>query len=67
MSKHTPRRWSFDDKCYELAEHFAQGESMSEDELKDLAQLIQDACEDYLRYRESQAEAAALATTEVQS
>ena len=45
-------RWSVDEKSYELAEHFAQGEDFTEAELKEFSQVIQDACEDYLRDRE---------------
>lgn len=45
------RQWSVDPKSYELAEHFAQGESLTEDELKEFSQAIQDCCEDWLRHR----------------
>ncbi len=45
------KNWSVDPKSYELAEHFAKGENLSESELKELSQEIQDTCESYLRYR----------------
>lgn len=45
-------RWSVDPKSYELAEHFGQGEALTQDELKELSQAIQDAAEDWLRARE---------------
>ncbi len=47
------RRFSVDPASYELAEHFAQGEGLSEDELKEFSQAIQDCCEDWLRAREA--------------
>ena len=49
MSK--PSRWSVDPASYELAEHFAQGENLTEDELKELSQLIQDTVEGYFTAR----------------
>lgn len=45
------QRWSVDPKSYELAEHFAQGENLTEAELKELSQAIQDCCEDFLSFR----------------
>jgi hypothetical protein len=51
MSTGILRNWSVDPKSYELAEHFAQGEHFTEHELKELSQLIQDVCEDFLRSR----------------
>jgi hypothetical protein len=46
------RPYSVDPASYELAEHFAQGEGLTEAELKELSQAIQDAAEDWLRARE---------------
>lgn len=46
------KTWSVDPKSYELAEHFAQGEALTEDELKQFSQAIQDAAEDWLQARE---------------
>lgn len=36
---------SYDPKCEELARHFADGEDLSEDQIKDLADSIQEAVE----------------------
>ena len=46
--------WSYDDKCEELARRFVADEELldaTEDEVRDLAQTIQDALEDWLRVR----------------
>ncbi len=51
MVKNLEKRWSVDEKAYELAAHFAQGEALSEQELKDFSQAIQDRCEDWLAAR----------------
>jgi hypothetical protein len=40
------RKWSFDPKCYDLAEHFL-GSRVPERVLNELAQAIQDTVEDY--------------------
>ena len=43
------RRYSFDSACYSLAEHFLSDyENVTEQNKKNLAQNIQDACEDFL-------------------
>jgi hypothetical protein len=39
-------QWSFDPKCYELAEHFI-GMHAPQEFLNELAQAIQDTVEDY--------------------
>ncbi len=46
-----PTRWSVDEKSYELAEHFAQGENCNEAELRELSQLIQDTVESFFSAR----------------
>ena len=48
------RNFSVDTKSYELAEHFAQDEAppLTEAELRDLAQDIQEAVEDWFANRE---------------
>jgi len=48
------RIWCVDEKSYELAEHFAQGERLSEEEMKEFSQAIQDCCEDWLQGRRAQ-------------
>lgn len=42
---------SYDSKCYELAEHFLPDDA-SEDLKAELAQLIQQTCEDYCQEME---------------
>lgn len=44
----------FDPKCYELAEHFALGESFTDGELSDLAREIQGAVEDWFSARNAE-------------
>jgi hypothetical protein len=41
------RKWSFDPKCYELAEHFMPPEAPKR-VINELAQAIQDAVEDHI-------------------
>jgi hypothetical protein len=41
------RKYSYDEKCYELAQYFLQDSKASEDTIKSLAQALQDICEDY--------------------
>ena len=47
-----------DSKCFDLACHFLSDVEARPDEHDDLAQVIQDAIEDWLSYRENRAEAA---------
>jgi hypothetical protein len=49
---------SYDSKCLELAEYFAEDENFSEHELDQLASDIQDTVESFFSWRQSQAEAA---------
>ena len=49
---------SIDTRSYELAEHFAQDESLTAKQLDDLAQTIQTAVEDWFSNLESDREAA---------
>lgn len=49
---------TYDSKCHDLAEHFAQDEHLTTDELHELACTIQEAVEDWFSMRENAAEAA---------
>lgn len=49
---------TYDSKCHELAEYFAQDERLSKDELHDLASQIQETVESFFKTRENAAEAA---------
>lgn len=49
---------TYDSKCYDLAQHFAQDETLSEHELDQLASDIQDTVESFFSWRQNQAEAA---------
>jgi hypothetical protein len=42
-------RFSFDEKCGELAEHFLCDQAHTDEHVNKLAQTIQDAIEDWLR------------------
>lgn len=48
------KQYSFDSKCYDLAESFAEDESLLPDQreviLNELAQRIQDTIEDFFRF-----------------
>lgn len=46
-----PRRFAYDEKCEELASYFLQERPDSSDAIKVLAQVIQDAIEDWLNYQ----------------
>ena len=48
---------TYDSKSYDLAEHFAQDEHLTKDELHELACTIQEAVEDWFSMRENAAEA----------
>ena len=51
MADSRHKRWSVDSKTYELAKYFADGEALTEQELKEFSQAIQDTCEDWLAAR----------------